>query len=207
MRRIELGVLMFCAASAWAASTWAASAWAAEPKRIFTVPPIQWDKTMKRDRPAQIHGPTDLGNLTGGIVWGLSPAAVNALLPVPVTGLDWATLPFANEYPDEIRYFWTRLDTVRALRDGVTGCFGANSYIVFLFRSRGLFRVSWRLVADATCPSIRPAAEEIFARFLALDQAAALTAHYRPNKAEVVEITDPGASYLIPFRWENRGRR
>ena len=64
---------------------------------------------------------------------------------------------------------------MRELRDGVTGCFGANSYIVFLFRGRGLFRVSWRLLADANCPSVQPAAEELFARYLTIDQ---VSTHY-----------------------------
>ena len=180
---------------------------AAETKRVFVIPPIQWDPTITRDRPAQIHGPTELGRLTGGVVWGLSPAQVNARLSAPVGGLDPATLPFANEYPEEIRYFWTRLDTARELREGMGACAGANSYVVFLFRSRGLFRVSWRLLPDADCSSPRAAAEDVFARYLALDQAAALTTHYRAGKAEVVEVTDPNASYLIPIRWENRRRR
>jgi hypothetical protein len=116
-------------------------------------------------------------------------------------------MPFANEYPDDVRYFWARLDAMRELRDGITGCTGANSYVVFLFRNGVLFRISWRLLPDADCPSPRAAAEEIYARYLAVDGAPALTSHYRANKAEAVEITDPHASYLIPYRWENRQRR
>ena len=179
----------------------------AETKRIFVVPPVQWDQTLTRDRPAQVHGPTELGRLTGGIVWGLSPAQVNALLPVPASGVDWASLPFANEYPEDIRYFWTRLDAAPELREGMGDCMGGGSHVVFLFRSRGLFRISWRLLPDAACASPRAAAEDVFARFLAVDRAAALTTHYRAGKAEVVETTDPNASYLIPIRWENRRRR
>ena len=182
-------------------------AMAEETKRIFVVPPVRWDAAMARDRPAQTHGPTDLGNLTGGVVWGLSPLEVNSRLPMPATGLNWSALPFANEYPEEIRYFWTRLDTVRELREGMNACIGANSHIVFLFRARGLFRVSWRLVPDEACPEPRAAAEGVFARYLAIDRAASLATHYRAGKAEVVEITDPNAGYLMPFRWENRGRR
>ena len=47
----------------------------------------------------------------------------------------------------------------------------------------------------------------VFARYLAIDREASLATHYRAGKAEVVEITDPNAGYLMPFRWENRGRR
>lgn len=180
---------------------------AGETKRIFPIPPTRWDSTISRDRPAQIHGPSDLGNLTGGIVFGLSPSEVNARLPTPMPGVESAELPFANEYPDDVRYFWARLDTVRELRSGINGCMGANSYIVFLFHNRALFRISWRLLPDNDCASARTAAEDIYARYLTIDRAAALATHYRPGKAEAVEITDPNAGYLIPYRWTNRQRR
>jgi hypothetical protein len=180
---------------------------AAEPKRIFTVAPMQWDHAMSRDRSTQTLGPSDVGNLTGGIVFGLSPSEVNAKLPIPTIGVEWAELPFANEYPDEVRYFWVRLDAVREPLEGINSCVGANSYIVFLFRRRSLFRISWRLLPDNDCPSTRAAAEDIYARYLALDGAAALTTHYRAGRAEAVEITDPTFDYLIPYRWQNRQRR
>jgi hypothetical protein len=162
---------------------------------------------MSRDQPAQILGPSDLANLTGGIKFGLSPAEVNAKLPTPAPGVEWAELPFATEYPDEVRYFWARLDVLREPLAGVTGCTGTASYIVFLFRNRSLFRISWRLLPDEQCPSTRAAAEDIYARSLAIDGSAALASHYRAGKAEVVEITDPGVDYLIPYRWANRQRR
>jgi hypothetical protein len=179
----------------------------AETKQIFTIPPTQWDNGMSRDRPALIYSPSDLANLTGGIVFGLSPAELNAKLPTPAPHIEWADLPFANEYPGDVRYFWVRLDAVRDLRAGINGCVGANSYIVFLFRERGLFRISWRLLADNDCPSPNAAAAEIFARYLAIDRSVSLATHYRAGKAEVVEITDPNADYLIPYRWTNRQRR
>ena len=71
---------------------------------------------------------------------------------------------------------------MRELRDGINSCVGANSYIVFLFRQRGLFRISWRLPEDAGCPSTRAAAEDIFGRYLAIDRSAALATHYRAGK-------------------------
>jgi hypothetical protein len=179
----------------------------AETKRIFIIPPSQWDHTMSRDQPAQVLGPSDLANLTGGLVFGLSPGEVNAKLPTPSPGIEWATLPSANEYPDDVRYFWVRLDAVREPRDGISGCVGANSYIVFLFRSRGLFRISWRLLPDNDCSSTRAAAEDIYARYLTIDGAVALTTRYRAGNAEAVEVTDPTVDYLIPYRWTNRQRR
>jgi hypothetical protein len=179
----------------------------AETKRIFAIPPTQWDSTMSRDRPAQIHGPSDLANLTGGIVFGLSPSEVNAKLATPMPEVEWAGLPSATEYPDDVRYLWVRLDTARDLRDAIQSCMGAGSYVVFLFRARGLFRISWRLLPDTSCPSTRLAAEDIYARYLAIDRAAALALHYHAGNAEAVEITDPNADYLLPYRWANRRPR
>jgi hypothetical protein len=179
----------------------------AQTKRIFTIPATQWDNGMTRDHPARIYSASDLGNLTGGIMFGLSPVEVNAQLPDPAPGMEWSDLPFANEYPDEVRYFWVRVDAMKDLRAGITGCFGANSYIVFFFRSHALFRVSWRLLADKECPSPHAAAEDIYARYLTIDRSISLATHYQPNNAEVVEITDPNADYLIPYRWANRQRR
>jgi len=179
----------------------------AETRRIFAVPPTRWDNSMSRDQPAQILGPSDLANLTGGIVFGLSPSEVNAKLPTPTPGVEWIDLPFASEYPDEVRYFWVRLDAVREPLAGTTECTGASSYVVFLFHNRGLFRISWRLLPDDKCPSTRAAAEVIYARYLAIDSTTALTSHYRAGNADVVEVTDPRVDYLIPYRWANRQRR
>lgn len=179
---------------------------AGETKRIFAVPPTSWDHTMSRDQPTQVLGPSDLANQTGGIVFGLSPAEVNAKLTTPATGIAWGNLPFATEYPDEVRYFWVRLD---ALPDAeqVSACTGSGSYAVFLFRDRALFRISWRLLPDAGCPSTRAAAETLYARCLAVDGTAALASHYRAGMAEVVEVTDPAADYLMPYRWANQQRQ
>jgi hypothetical protein len=162
---------------------------------------------MSLDHPAQTFSPSDLGNLTGGIVFGQSASEVNARLPTPTPGMDWAELPSANEYPNDVRYFWVRFDAVRDLRAAVNGCTGANSYIVFFFRNRVLFRISWRLLPDNDCPSPRAAAEEIYARYLTIDRTVSLATHYRAGKAEAVEITDPNADDLIPYRWANRERR
>jgi hypothetical protein len=179
----------------------------AETKRIFAVPPTLWDNSMSRDQPAHILGLSDLANLTGGIVFGLSPAEVNAKLPMAAPGVEWIDLPFASEYPDEVRYFWVRLDAAQTPLAGMTGCTGATSYVVFLFRDRGLFRISWRLLPDDKCPSTHTAAEDIYARYLAIDGTISLASHYQAGKAEVVEVTDPSVDYLIPYRWTNRQQR
>jgi len=179
----------------------------AETQRIFVVPPLAWDHGLSRDQPAQTIGPSDLAALTGGIVFGLSPSQVNAHLPAPASGIDWAGLPSANEYPGDVRYFWVRLDAMHTPHGALPGCAGADSYVVFLFQRGTLFRISWRLLPDANCPSPAVAAREIYARYLAIDGTSAQTSHYRPNRAEAVDISDPDAGFLIPYRWENRGRR
>ena len=179
----------------------------AETKRIFIVPPTQWDNAMSRGQPTRNEGPASLGNLTGGIVFGLSPAEVNAKLSNPTPGVEWANLPSAAEYPDDVRYFWVRSDAIPQPGKNPDACTGANSYIVFLFRQRGLFRLSWRLLPDNDCPSPSAAAADIFARYLAIDANVALATHYRAGKAEVVEIADPTVDYLIPYRWANRQQR
>ena len=85
----------------------------AETKRIFAIPPTQWDNAMSTEHPARFFSPSDLGNLTGGIVFGLSPGGVNERLPTPTPGAEWGDLPFANEYPGDVRYFWVRFDAIR----------------------------------------------------------------------------------------------
>ena len=197
---ISIGVTLLALA-------WPLTAMRAETKRIFALPPTQWDNDMSRDRPALRQGPSDLAALTGGIVFGLSPNEVNTKLPLPTPGIGWATLPSATEYPDDVRYFWVRLDAAGDLRDGMNGCASVTSYVVFLFRQRGLFRISWRLPEDAACPSTRAAAEDLYGRYLSVDRTVSLAIHYRAGKADVVEITDPSADYLLPYRWSNRQRR
>jgi hypothetical protein len=180
---------------------------AAQTKRIFTIPPMQWDNQMTQGRPALSYSPSDLGNLTGGITFGISPYEVNAKLPTPAPGVEWGDLPFATEYPTDVRYFWARLDAMRDLKSSIKGCFGGNSYVVFLFTNHQLFRVSWRLLPDTDCASTVAAAEDIYARYLAIDSTVSVATHYRAGNAEVVEITDPNADYLMPYRWDNRRGR
>ncbi len=178
---------------------------AAPGKRIFAPPPLQWDRAMLSFRPALQQTASDFANLTDGIAFGMSAAAANARLPDPYPGLAWNGLPLANEYPGEVRYFGVPVASAGALRMGLTACAGNGSYVVFMFSSHGLFRLSYRLTADKTCPDTNPAAQEIFFRYVPFGRTVALSVRYRSGKTEVVDITDPTAGYLIPPRWRQGG--
>jgi hypothetical protein len=87
----------------------------------------------------------------------------------------------------------------------LTACTGGRSYVVFLFNANGLLRLSYRLLADKTCPDTNEAAQEIFARYVALGQSVAISIRYRTGNTQVVDITDPAAGYLTPVRWNQGG--
>jgi hypothetical protein len=173
--------------------------------RILVPPPVQWDQSMSGFRPAQRQTPDDFYNLTGGVAFGMSPVALNARLPDPYPGMSWNALAMANEYPGDVRYFGTPIAGAGSPRMEVTACSGAASYVVFLFSSRGLFRLSYRLIADKACTGTGEAAREIFARYVTIGQTVALSVRYRTGQTEVVDVTDPTAGYLIPPRW-HQGR-
>lgn len=147
-----------------------------------------------------------MANLTGDIVFGLPPTDVNNLLAEPAPGVAWSKLPAANEFSEDVRYFWIRLAGSQDLQAAITTCPGTNSYIVFLFRARGLVRMSYRLVPDASCPDPAPAAAAIFARYLQLGREVALAVHYVSGGVQVVDVSDPAADTLLPIRWLNRGK-
>ena len=188
------------------AQTPAPAATVLTPKHIFPVPPLQWDANLLSARSALHETSSDMANLTAGIIFGLTPGDVNSLLPDPSPGVTWNSLPAASEYPEDVRYFWTRLAGSQDLQSAISSCAGANSYIVFLFRTRGLFRLSYRFVPDAGCPDPSDAVAAIFARYLQLGRSVALGVHYRSGGIQVVDVTDPTADYLIPLRWQNHGR-
>jgi hypothetical protein len=175
-------------------------------KRIFAPPPVQWDHPMLSFRPALPQTATDFANLTGGIRFGLSPSQVNARMPAPYSGLSWNDLPLANEYPGEVRYFGLPIDQAGPLRPDLAGCAGRTSYVVLLFTDKGLFRLSYRLIADKACTDTDAAAQAIFAHYVPIDQTVAMSARYRTGNTEVVDVTDPAAGYLIPTRWHEAAR-
>jgi hypothetical protein len=170
-------------------------------KRIFVPPPVQWDHAMLSFRPALQQTATDFANLTGGIAFGMSPSQVNARMPAPYAGLSWNDLPLANEYPGEVRYFGLPIDQAGPLRPDLSGCPGRAGYVVLLFSDKGLFRLSYRLIADKACADTNEAAQAIFAHYVPIGQTVAMSARYRTGRTEVVDVTDPTAGYLIPTRW------
>ncbi len=174
--------------------------------RIFTPPPMRWDHAMGSGAPALHQGRSDLIALTAGVSFGMQPEDVNALLPTPYQSLGWGVMPQATEFPGDVRYFWVRLDDAGALRMGSRGCTGTGSYLVFLFTNNGLFRLSYRLVPDKACPSVNETARDIFARYVTVGSEVALSVRYHTGSAEVVDVTDPGANFLIPVRWYQGGR-
>lgn len=174
-------------------------------RQILTPPPVQWDNAMLSFRPAVQQTATDFANLTGGLAFGMSPDRANAKLPDPYPGLSWDDLPLANEYPGEVRYFGVPMDRAGPLRMDLTACAGAGSYIALLFNPKGLFRLSYRLIADKTCPGTDEAAREIFAKYVQIGQSVANSGRYVTGKTQVVDVTDPTAGFLSPVRWHQVG--
>ncbi len=175
-------------------------------KSILITPPLQWETSMLGARPAWHQSVNDLAVLTGGILFGMSPRDVNTALPDPTPGLDWTRLPLATEFPEDVRYFWIKLHGSKAKLLRTENCTGHASYVTFLFRTRGLFRISFRLQADEDCPSTNAAATEIMARYVLMPREVVQSMHYRNGQVEVVDLVDPAAGYLVGVRWQQRGR-
>ena len=115
-------------------------------------------------------------------------------------------MPVAPEFPEPVRYTWLHMAVAGKLVASVRACFGAASYVVVLFRGSGLFRISYRFLPDRNCPNPRPAAEELYARFVPINPTLASSVHYHTGYAEVVDITDPHAGTLVPERWMMPGQ-
>lgn len=174
--------------------------------RIFSAPPMRWDSAMTAGTSAVHQGRSDFSNLTSGVTFGMLSDEVNALLPTPYPVMGWGVMPQATEYPGDVRYFWVGFASAGPLRMATKHCAGAGSYLVLLFTNKGLFRLSYRLVPDAACPSVNEAARDVFARYVTIGSEVALTIRYHTGSADVVDVTDPGASFLIPVRWYQVGR-
>ncbi len=175
-------------------------------KRLIVVPPLQWDSTAMSPRPGIRQMPSDFAKLTGGIIFGMQPHEVNALLVDPGLAREWYKLPLAPEFPEDVRYFWIKIGAAGILDSGISGCVGEASYLVFLFRARGLFRISYRFIPDSLCPSLKDAASAVMARYATIEPELALATHYRNGNAEVVDIVDPGSGHLRTIRWQQRRR-
>lgn len=176
-------------------------------KPILAPPPSLWDRQMLSGRPLLSQTVSDLTAVTAGIAFGMGPGEVNTHMPNPAKGIAWTALPAATEFTDDVRYFWIRFRDARDLRMGATACAGTDSYIVFLFQPRGLFRISYRLVPDVACPRPADAAEEIFGRYVSISTDIALSVHYRAGATEIVDVTDPTAGYLLATRWQPRAAK
>lgn len=176
------------------------------PVRIFLPPPNSWDHDLLNMRPALSQGRSDFTAITGGIAFGTTAEDLNAHLSRPYTGISWSALPEALEYPGDVRYFYVPFNDAGPLKAGTQRCAGDGSYVVFLFSQAALFRLSYRLVPDKACPSVKETARDIFARYITIGETVSLTSRYHTGSAEVVDITDPSASFLIPVRWYQVGK-
>ena len=174
-------------------------------KHILAAPPLRWDNLMTTGRPTLGQTAYDLTRLTGGLAFGMTPVAVNEALPVPIEGIEWAALASAAEFTGDVRYFWARLDKLPILRGRSDSCVGADSYVVFLFRAEGLFRISYRLIPDLGCTDQTDSTQFLFQRFVGLATDVAVSVHYKVREADVIDVTDPALSYMVPIRWEPSG--
>ena len=206
MRRQVGAVLAIALIAALLAVAPGASAQPAQTKQIFVAPPLQWTADLLSWRPALRQGSYEFSNLTGGVMFGMSPEHVNALLPKPVAGITWTKLTVAGEFTDDIRYFWLPLQAVPDLRVGVTSCLGSGSYVVVMFRRQGLFRLSYRLMPDPGCTSTENAARELLGRYVQIGPEVALSVRYRTGRIDVVDVSDATAGYIVAQRWLARGK-
>jgi hypothetical protein len=173
-------------------------------KPIFAVPPSIWDRRMVSARPLLTQTISDFAALADGIVFGMGPGEVNAHMPVPAKGVTWTALPQATEFQDDVRYFWVKFDDAPNLHTGATACAGDESYIVFMFKTRGLFRISYRLMPSAVCPRTAEVLGQIFGRFVSMTTDIAYSVHYRAGPLDVLDITDATAGYMLSTRWQPR---
>jgi hypothetical protein len=175
-------------------------------KRILVLPPLQWNDTGVNWHYATQHSATDVARLMGGLTFGLKLDEVSQHLPKFGSNLRWADLPAATEFSEDVRFVRIPMRVAAGLRAPVTACFGEPSHVVLLFRGKALFRVSWRFLADQSCPNPRAAAFQLFAAYVPIATTVAVSVRYRTGQAEVVDVTDPAAQALIAQRWQARGQ-
>jgi len=160
---------------------------------ILVLPPLQWDAMGVGAHIAVQRGADTLARLMGGLTFGLKPDDVGQHLPRIGGELHWKDLPTAKGFANDVRFVRMPMRDAGALRPPGTGCFGEPSDVVLLFRNGALFRVSWRFRPDRSCPSPHDAAEALYAGFVPLSSAVAISTHYSAAPVEVVDVTDPGA--------------
>jgi uncharacterized caspase-like protein len=103
-------------------------------------------------------------------VFGSRYEVVNAQLDTPFRIPTYDSLPKAAEYsPDDIRYFWVRLNALQAVQSEVKKlarepkCVDDVSYITFLFKNGSFFRISLRMHRTPQCRDYEWIREAIFA--------------------------------------------
>ena len=173
--------------------------------RVYVPPILEWNNRTMVTRPGVVQTPYDLARINGDLTFGMSPTQVAAAMPGLPSDLDWNNLRTAREYNADIRYFWLKIDDMPAWRTQIKGCVGSASYAAFLFNRHRLFRISFRFIPDPDCPSVTAAALQVFGRYLTVGADLALSVHYRSGPAEVVDVTDPAESQLVPIRWRMSG--
>lgn len=141
--------------------------------------------------------------LMQGLHFGMTPEAVNALLPEPFDSAAWNVLPVTHYFgPTPVRYFWVSLTASGRLRSQIHACFGLPSYIAFYFEDHKLFLVSYRFATDALCPRVSNAADEIFGQATVLGHNLVSTEHYRTLNVDVVDLWQPGILPVVHRRWQ-----
>jgi hypothetical protein len=175
-------------------------------KQILILPTLQWDSDGERWRFAAEQSTMEVERALAGLNFGMTPQQVNNLLPHPGPALNFADMPAAPEFPEPVHYTWTHMVVAGKLMAPVKSCYGAASYIVVLFRASGLFRVSYRFLPDSNCPNPRPAADELYARFVPINSTIAFSVLYHTGYADVVDVTDPHSGILISERWLMHGQ-
>lgn len=197
----SLALLVFCVGLGSAASAAEPGRPLASTKPILILPTLQWDSDGERWRFSAEQTAIEVERALAGLNFGMTPAQVNNLLPRPGPPLTFTAMPVAPEFPEPVHYTWLHMMVAGRLMTPVKSCYGASSYIVVLFRASGLFRVSYRFLPDGNCPNPRPAAEELYARFVPINSTIAFSVHYHTGYADVVDVTDPHAGVLISERW------
>ena len=175
------------------------------PLRVHVPPPLEWNRRTLVTRPGLSQTPYDLGRINGDVMFGMTPEQLVPVIPGLPSALTWNDLRAAREYGTDVRFFWLKLDDLPVWRKLTSACVGNSSYVAFLFVRELLFRISFRLIPDRDCPSVTNAALDLFDHYMAIDPTIALSVHYRAQAAEVVDITDPKQSALIPIRWRMSG--
>ncbi|MDE2517087.1 MAG: hypothetical protein KGL12_13750 [Rhodospirillales bacterium] len=144
-----------------------------------------------------------LARLMQGLHFGMTPEAVNALLPEPFDSAAWNVLPVTHYFgPTAVRYFWVSLTASGRLRSQIHACFGLPSYIAFYFEDHKLFLVSYRFATDGLCPRVSDAADEIFGQATVLGRNLVSAEHYRTLNVDVVDLWQPGILPVVHRRWQ-----